>query len=166
MWIYDQYQKLACAANLFTVPPMPSHGLLPCEVAKKFHSALTLKSASWKHKISQVFKWLPKNAEGLLSHISHRISQQNGTFRGDSPPPAHIHQSYYRKNCLLWRKSPSIYPIDSPIITLPALISFPWSTMDAKPPQHTKGSVCPTSFFYFTTNDVWHRSTITSGSMF
>ena len=35
---------LAISTHLFTVPPIPSHGLFPCDVAKKFYSALKLKS--------------------------------------------------------------------------------------------------------------------------
>ena len=35
------------AASCLTVPPRPSHAPFPCEVAEKFHSALTPKSSLW-----------------------------------------------------------------------------------------------------------------------
>jgi hypothetical protein len=39
IWWSSSRWRLALAANLLTVPLIPSHALLPCDVAKKFHSA-------------------------------------------------------------------------------------------------------------------------------
>lgn len=63
--------RLARAANLLTVPPMPSHGLLPCDVAKKFHSAFIPKSASWKHRFLRFLQCLYWLLAPLLKYVTN-----------------------------------------------------------------------------------------------
>lgn len=59
IWSLYGLCKLAQAADLLTVPPTPSHGPLPWEVAKKCHSArIPLKSDAWWHRLAKFLQFL------------------------------------------------------------------------------------------------------------
>ena len=58
IWSSYGRSKLALAASRLTIPPTPSHGPLPCVVAKKCHSAGIPKSCSWQHKFTKFFLFL------------------------------------------------------------------------------------------------------------
>ena len=76
--------RLARAAILFTVPPSPSLGASPCEVAKKCHSTETLKSPSWFSK----FETLNVFLYWAIEHKSRRNSffaLHFARFQGISP---------------------------------------------------------------------------------
>ena len=71
IWSVTAPLKLAFAASLFMVPPITPHGLFPCEVAKKWCSALRLKSCSWY--IQQVNQRLIKNLILLILGFLRQI---------------------------------------------------------------------------------------------
>ena len=56
---------MACAANRFTVPPIPSQGPSPREVAEKCHSAGIPKSLSWRQRLWKFF--------GLYTGMKHHL---------------------------------------------------------------------------------------------
>ena len=58
IWSWYGRCRLAFETRRLTVPPMPSQALLPCEVAKKFHSASSPKSSLWQHKLMKLFLFL------------------------------------------------------------------------------------------------------------
>ena len=58
IWLSTGLCKLARAANRLIVPPMASHVFFPWHVAKKCHSAHTLKSSTWLHKLIKFLKFL------------------------------------------------------------------------------------------------------------
>lgn len=59
VWIgFPTLWRLVLAANLFNVPPKPSHAPLPWDVGKKCHSAAIPKSCWWWIRLAKFFLFL------------------------------------------------------------------------------------------------------------
>lgn len=54
-WLSRSLHKLAFATILFRVPPTPSCGPLPWDVAKKLHAEFTSNSSLWKERLAMFF---------------------------------------------------------------------------------------------------------------
>ena len=93
--------KLALVASHFRVPPIPSHGPLPCEVAKKCHSAGTpvvLFMAGKIYKILSVFVLIScaiRKIEDFFSGPAYSWSRREVCYENNWPqlyrePRSHI----------------------------------------------------------------------------
>ena len=58
IWFSNGHRRLSIAVDLFTVPPLPSHGDFPWLVAKKDHNAFIPKSFSCSQRLWKDFLFL------------------------------------------------------------------------------------------------------------
>ena len=73
--------RLERVARRFTVPPMPSHGPLPCDVAKKCHSAGIPKSDLWLHRFRKfLLLYFMSGARGVAGCVWGWVSVDRRLF--------------------------------------------------------------------------------------